>query len=136
MTAFKNTVAIQVRFSDVDMLGHVSNTVYQTYFDTGKTSYFDEVIGAYDFKKEAFVGASIKIEYLKPIFMRTNIYVQSRISRIGNKSFDFEHRLVNACNGEILSTCLAVMVCFDPSTQKSIPIPSEWRTKIMAYENL
>ena len=134
MKKFKNKTIIQVRFSDVDMLGHVSNTVYQTYFDTGKTHYFDEVIKDYDFTKEAIVGASIKIDYLEPIFMRTQIEVQSRISRIGNKSFDFEHLLVNTKTGEVLSTCLAVMVCFNPSTQETIPIPEVWKEKILLYE--
>ena len=33
MADFKNCVEIQVRFNDIDMLGHVSNTVYLNYFD-------------------------------------------------------------------------------------------------------
>lgn len=136
MNDFKNSIEIQVRFNDVDILGHVSNTVYQTYFDTGKTFYMDAVIGNYDFMKEAMVGASIKIEYLEPIFMKTRILVQSRIPRIGHKSFDFEHRLVDATNGKVLSTCTAVMVCFNPQTQESILIPDHWREKIKAYEQL
>ncbi len=33
---FRSSIPIQVRFSDVDMMGHVSNTVYQYYFDASK----------------------------------------------------------------------------------------------------
>lgn len=136
MSDFKNSIEIQVRFNDVDVLGHVSNTVYQTYFDTGKTSYMDEVIVNYDFMKEAMVGASIRIEYLEPIFMKTRILVQSRISRIGHKSFDFEHRLVDAVTGKVLSTCTAIMVCFNPQTKESIEIPQSWKEKIKKFENM
>ena len=136
MSDFKNSIEIQVRFNDVDVLGHVSNTIYQTYFDTGKTCYMDEVIGNYDFMKEAMVGASIRIEYLEPIFMKTRILVQSRVSRIGHKSFDFEHRLVDAVTGKVLSTCTAIMVCFKPQTQESIEIPQSWKEKIKKFENM
>jgi acyl-CoA thioester hydrolase len=136
MGEFKNSIEIQVRFNDVDILGHVSNTVYQTYFDTGKTSYLDEVIGDYDFSKEAIVGASIRIEYLEPIFMKTRILVFSRVSRIGHKSFDFEHQLVDAVTRKVLSTCVAVMVCYNPQKKESILIPERWREKIKAFEGI
>jgi hypothetical protein len=43
-------------FSDVDVMGHVSNTVYQNYFDAGKLNYFEEVLPEMDFVTIGIVG--------------------------------------------------------------------------------
>ncbi len=133
MSEFKNNIEIQVRFNDIDMLGHVSNTVYLNYFDTGKSSYMNEVIRDYDFTTEAMVEASVKIDFLEPIFMNAKIRVLTRISHLGNKSFTFEHQLVDEKN-KIYAQCTAIMVCFNPKKQESILIPESWREKIRNYE--
>jgi len=131
---FKNILSIQVRFSDVDMMGHVSNTVYQSYYDSGKVNYFDQVIPDMDFIEIGVVGASIKIDYLKPIFMKTRILVETRVSVLGTKSLTMEHYLVDEHTNEINSTCTAVMVCYAIKQQLSIPIPEKWKNNILAYD--
>lgn len=131
---FRNILPIQVRFSDVDIMGHVSNTVYQNYFDSGKVNYFDEVLPDMDFNTIGVVGASVKIDYLKPIFMKTPILVKTRVAVLGHKSITMEHLLVNEQTGEILSTCAVVLVCYAIKQQLSIPIPEHWRTNILAYD--
>lgn len=132
---FRNILPIQVRFSDVDMMGHVSNTVYQNYFDSGKIHYFDLVIPQMDFVNIGVVGASIKIDYLMPIYMKTRILVESRVAAIGHKSLTMEHCLVEECSGAVLSTCTVVMVCYDIVNKKSILVPEEWKKQILAYDN-
>lgn len=131
---FKSILPIQIRFSDVDVMGHVSNTIYQNYFDSGKLHYFDEVVPEMDFINLGIVGASIKIDYLKPVFMNTPIAVETRVAEIGNKSLTMEHRLINADSKEVLSTCKAVMVCYLIKELKSIPIPSAWKKKIIEFD--
>ena len=132
--AYTFPVPIQVRFNDVDIMGHVSNTVYQNYYDSGKTEYFDHILPDLDYIVKGVVGASIKIDYLLPIFMRYRIIVETRISILGNKSFTMEHRLVNIDSGELLSTCTAVLVCFDIKSGKSMVIPEHWQKAIIEHE--
>lgn len=135
-SVFNHDVKVQVRFSDVDMLGHVSNTVYQSYYDYGKLKYIDAVLGDIDWNDLCIVGASIKIDYIKPILMKTKILVKTRTAAIGNKSITFEHCITSRENtDEILSICKAVMVCYAPATKESMPIPDEWREKIEKYES-
>ena len=131
---FKSIIPIQVRFSDVDMLGHVSNTVYQNYYDAGKLHYFDEVLPEMDFINIGVVGASIKIDYLKPIFMKTRILVETHVTHIGTKSITMEHLLVEENTNEVLSTCFVVLVCYDIKGQKSIPVPENWKKAIVLYD--
>lgn len=134
IATFKNILPIQVRFSDVDMMGHVSNTVYQSYYDSGKVNYFDEVIPDMDFIEIGVVGASVKIEYFKPIYMKTRILVKTHVTVLGTKSLTMEHHLVDEHTNEILSVCTAVMVCYAIKQQVSIPIPKKWKKKILAYD--
>lgn len=131
---FKHSVEIQVRFNDVDILGHVSNTVYQTYYDYGKLGYFDEVLGDIDWKNLALVGASIKIDYLKPIYLKSKVVVKTRVAVIGHKSLTFQHCIVDKFTNEILSTCTAVLVCYAPQEERSVLVPDVWRKNIMEYE--
>jgi len=134
VTNYKFVVPIQVRFNDVDIMGHVSNTVYQNYYDAGKMDYFDHVMPDLDYIKLGVVGASIKIDYLLPIYMRNKIFVETRVAILGNKSITMNHRLVNSDTGELLSTCTAVLVCYDVQNMKSIPVPENWRKSIIEHE--
>ena len=43
ISEFKYHTDLQIRFSDVDVLGHVNNTVYLSYYDTGKAWFFSEI---------------------------------------------------------------------------------------------
>lgn len=131
---YRFSVPIQVRFNDVDIMGHVSNTVYQNYYDAGKMDYFDKIMPDLDYAAIGVVGASISIEYILPIYMRYRISVETRIAILGTKSFTMHHRLVNLETGELLSTCRAVIVCFDVASQKSRVIPEHWRQAIIAHE--
>jgi acyl-CoA thioester hydrolase len=125
---------IQVRFNDVDIMGHVSNTVYQNYYDAGKTLYFDSILPDLDYKTIGVVGANVRMDYLKPIFMRDEIFVESRISVLGHKSFTMEHRLLKAGTFELLSTCSMVVVCYDVPNKRSQAIPQHWRDSIIKHE--
>jgi acyl-CoA thioester hydrolase len=36
---------IQVRFADIDVMGHVNNAVYLSYFEMTRVHYFQELLG-------------------------------------------------------------------------------------------
>ena len=38
-------IKIQVRFSDLDTLGHVNNAVYLSYFEMARIAYFTPLLG-------------------------------------------------------------------------------------------
>ena len=40
---FHHTLPLQLRFNDVDLLGHVNNSVYFAFYDLGKSRYFEAV---------------------------------------------------------------------------------------------
>ena len=45
ISEFRHKVPVQIRFNDIDILGHLNNTVYFSFYDTGKAYYFKEIRG-------------------------------------------------------------------------------------------
>ncbi|MCF0212479.1 MAG: acyl-CoA thioesterase, partial [Bacteroidales bacterium] len=37
-----HSIPIQIRFNDIDQMGHVNNTIIMEYFDLGKSRYFHD----------------------------------------------------------------------------------------------
>ena len=126
--SFRHHCDLQIRFSDVDVLGHVNNTVYMTFYDTGKAHYFTDIIGkVIDWKHVATVIANVDCAFLAPIFFGEEIEVLTRCLHIGEKSFKLLQAIREKKSGVIKSACETVMVAFDVKTGKAMELPSDWR---------
>ncbi len=125
---------IQIRFADVDSLGHVNNANMQHYFDLGKMDFYNKVLGqSLDWKHEAMVLVSIHIDYRQQTRLDDPIYVETAIEKIGNKSMTFLQRLFNRCTGNMHAECRTVAVGFDYFHQKSIELLPVWRKAMEEY---
>lgn len=131
----KHRLPIQVRFNDIDSLGHVNNAIYLTYFDLGKSDYFQTVKSTIiDWSKIDIVVANVNIDYHAPTFMHEKLEVLTQITGIGNKSLKMLQLLINAETGELKSSCKTVMVGYHPESKTSKLISQDWRIAIEAYE--
>ena len=63
MEKFRNVVPLQIRFNDVDKFGHVNNTIYFQFYDSGKTDYVSTVCKSFDWNQYAIFV--VKIEWTK-----------------------------------------------------------------------
>lgn len=67
--AFRHTLPLQLRFNDIDLLGHVNNSVYFSFYDLGKARYFETVKAQnIDWKKADVVVANVNADFLSPIY--------------------------------------------------------------------
>lgn len=133
----KHKAAIQIRFADTDMLGHVNNANYLTYMELARMSYFDAVVGdVIDWSKEGVILAKASIDYRKPVFLEDKLFVYIWIDHISSKSFSFTYQFIVDKNGEesIVSEGSTIMVCFDYQTHKSIVMPDAWKERIEKHE--
>lgn len=133
---FRNRLPIQIRFSDVDVVGHVNNIVYFAYYDTGKAAFMAELLGRLvTWDKVDTVVANVDCAFISPILFGENIEVLTTCTGLHDKSFKLLQMLRNADSGEVKSVCETVMVSFDPHTQKSAPLSDEWREKLSSVLN-
>lgn len=125
---FVHRTKVEVRFNDIDIVGHVNNTVYFSFYDTGKAMFFRDIIDSrIDWRKVETVIANVDCAYIAPIFFNDNLVVGTLCESIHDRSFKLLQVIADANTGAIKSACETVMVSFDPATQKSIPMPDRWR---------
>lgn len=134
---FKYRTDLEMRFTDLDMMGHVNNAVYFTYMEIGRTKYWKQAIH-WDWKKTGVVMGKASITYIKPLHLGDKISMYVRTSRIGNTSFDLEYLIVKMQNGEeiICSKGKTVCVVYDYETKSPISIPANERNKMIEFEQL
>jgi len=132
---FHHRTPLQLRFNDVDVLGHVNNTVYFSFYDTGKAIYFSDVRGkSVDWKHVDTVIANVNCAYIAPIFFGEEVEVLTTCISISEKSFKLLQIIREKNTGEVKSLCETVMVSYNPDTITSQPLPDEWRKMLTDYE--
>lgn len=131
---FKHRLPVQLRFNDIDILGHLNNIVYFSLYDLAKARFMEQLYeGKMDWNHVESVIANINCRYIKQIKFGEEIEVRSRLLRLGDRSFTILQCLVETPTQEIRSICETVMVCFDPKTGKSAPMRPEFRRALENY---
>ncbi len=114
---------IQIRFSDIDVFGHVSNSVYSQYFDLGRMHFTHELEKIE--KQPPMVVASIHMDMRKEIRYQDSVYVETWVSRIGTKSLTMSQNIYS--NGQLAAEGQVVMVGFDLESRKAVKLPAHWQ---------
>lgn len=117
---------IQVRYVDLDVLGHVNNSVYFSYFEMARVQYFGQVLGKdWDWETNGVILVKNWAEYIKPVFLADQPQITIYVDKIGSKSFDLSYEL--KVNDVLCTTGGSTMVAFDAKSNKTIEIPEEMR---------
>lgn len=107
---------VQVRFSDVDVYGHVNNVKYFEYFQEARISGIAEMWEGLD--PVTLVVAQTDVDYRVPILFRAEAYdAWSWVTRVGQRSATIESVI---CDGDVvLARARVTIVFFDQVTQRS-----------------
>ena len=133
--AFRHCTPIQIRFNDIDMIGHINNNAYLEYMDLGKTSYFNTIKpDLVNWKHINVVIVNINCNFYSPGYIKEHIAVLTSISSISNKSLKMEQRVINIDTGDVKCIATSIMAGFDPSTAQGAPIDPEWINAISQFE--
>ena len=117
---------IQVRYVDLDVLGHVNNSVYFSYFEMARVQYFGQVLGKdWDWETNGVILVKNWAEYIKPVFLADQPEITIYVDKIGSKSFDLSYEL--KVNDVLCTTGGSTMVAFDAKSAQTIEIPEEMR---------
>ncbi len=118
---------IQIRFNDVDQMGHVNNAVIMEYLDLGKDSFFSSH-GLSPIKSDFTVMVvHYDVDFKAQIHYHDSIHVETSIEKFGTKSLTVLQRIVNTENGVVCVECHTVMAGYRRSTASSAVIPDEVR---------
>lgn len=125
---------IEVRFSDLDALGHVNNAVFFTYFEEGRKLFSQKVFDVSDASDFNFIMAHIRCDFIRPIRLNDHVILHMWVKDIGTKSFSFEYRIVDfSDNTMVYATGASTQVWYDYDANRSIEVPVEMRERMTRY---
>ncbi len=131
----RHTYECHVRFSDVDVYGHVNNVKYFEYYQEARIAFVLSLSGdGYDAQSSMRqVVARIDVDYKRPILFRPEPYlVETWVTRIGTSSYDLSCRIVDAEGDTLYSRADVSLVAFDLGTQRSRPLTDAERSRLEA----
>ncbi len=137
--SYRVQTKVQVRFADVDLMGHVNNAHYFTYFEQGRLEYFKN-FPELDFRSQqgvpetSVILASISCDFKSPAFLDEILIVKLRTREIKRSSFVMEYEMAEEKTGRLVATGESVLVFFDYVQSKSLAIPDEVRKKFEDIE--
>jgi acyl-CoA thioester hydrolase len=126
-------VPIEIRWRDLDALGHVNNAVYLTYFEHARLGYIRALLGEHfdvdprtslprDFQ---FSVAEVTCHFRLPATIADRLVVSIHVSRVGHKSFVFQYRITNQVSGQLVAEGCSTQVWYDYAAGESRPVPAE-----------
>ncbi|MFC7062147.1 acyl-CoA thioesterase [Halobacillus seohaensis] len=122
----KHEIDTNVRFCETDAAGHVNNTSYFIYLEEARGKFFQDILGDYE-TFGRFIIASTKCDFLSQAYFNQKLIISTWVSKIGTKSFRFNHDIKAQESGVLIAEAEAAIVCFNYEEQKSEPIPSAVR---------
>ncbi len=135
-------VPIQIRWRDLDALGHVNNAVTITYFELARLAYIRALLGpeaAIDRRtmlpaEFQFILAEVTCQYRLPLTLRDRPVVAIWVSQVGRKSFVFQYRITDERDGRLYAEGRSTQVWFDYAANESRPVPADIVARMEALQ--
>ena len=127
-TQFPYRIQIPTRWNDNDMLGHVNNVVYYSYFEAVVVRFLMEQ-GGLDWLADPIIpyAAESLCQFKRPISFPTNIEAGLGVSKLGNTSVTYEMALFAEDEIEMAARGHWVHVFVDRDSERPVPVPNKLR---------
>lgn len=139
LQGFEFRKELQLRWNDMDALGHVNNALFITYFETARGHYMLEACPGWDWQKHMFLIANVNVDFRKELLLLAQKpTVWMRTAKMGTKSFVLEYVITSENNGETLihASGSTTQIMFDMGTRQTIDIEPWVRENIKAFESV
>ena len=112
---------IEIRWRDIDALGHVNNAVYLTYFEEVRDELFQRTLDDEEAIRH-FVLARITIAYRRGLTQADDfVLARAEVVRTGTSSVTTQETVVDR-QGAICAEAESVVVAWDPAENHSRPL--------------
>lgn len=121
----KTQIEIEVRPTEIDVMGHVNNAKYLEYMEWSREDWYNKVGLPFDVFTEMNVGTvsvNININYRKEAKLGQHLIISTEPIRKGKTSFVLKHEIINQ-DGELVADAQVVSVTIDLKARKSVPLP-------------
>ena len=128
-TPVEARVQIQVRWRDLDMLGHLNQAVYHEFLEEARSALFTRLDHHGDF---AFVLARVELDYRHEVRRdHEAVDITARVARVGNSSVTVEHEVLLP-DGTLAAEGKSILVAWDRHERRSRPFEPGEREQLGA----
>ena len=120
----------RVRFRDLDPMRHVNNAVFLTYIESARAAFLIHAGAVTGIEDMNIIVARIEIDFRAPANLGDEIEISVSASRFGTRSFDLDYEL--RVDGRVVAEARSVCVAYDYDREETMPIPTDWPTKLAA----
>lgn len=110
----------KLRYSDTDMLGHVNNAAFATFFETGRVELLYDRPDPLTAPGCSFVIAQLTIDFAAEILWPGKVDIATRVVAIGRSSVTLGQALFQ--DGRHVASSQSVSVQIDLADRKSRPL--------------
>lgn len=111
----------------MDMLGHVNNATYFTYFEQARIESFDRLFPDGWTDEAGPILASITCDFKRPIVYPATVVVRVYGGEPGRTSFPHTYELMVEGDETVVATAKATLVWVARDTGKPTPLPAALR---------
>ena len=117
------------RWSDEDNQAVLNNAVYLTLFEEARHA-FARATGGLHENRFPFLLAQTNVRFLRPGRGGVDVTVELTTVHVGTSSFRQAYR-VRGPEGEAWAEAEALLVCYDPATNRSRPMDPTFRERLV-----
>ena len=129
-------IPVQLRWRDMDMLGHLNQSVYHELLEEGRAALIWDLMHRAGTEREggAYVLAHVDLDYHAEVRKdHGEVEIVMRVGKVGTSSFRLLHE-VRLPDGTIAASGQTVMVAWDPRTRAKRPLTEGERTALRSAE--
>ena len=118
---------VQMRFADTDALGHVNNTSFVLYAETGRIEFLRSLGEA----ARSLILAHLSLDFRRQVVFGETIAVETWVERVGQTSVTMRQAVL--ASGKLAAEVRSVVVFFDYDAQRPRPWTPELREALGAH---
>lgn len=114
-----HTVRAQLRWRDMDMLGHLNQSVYHELLEEARAALMTDIVRRTggDQRHGAFVLAHVDLDYHAEVRKdHGEVEITVRLAHVGNSSLRLEHE-IRIPDGTLAASGTTVLVAWDPAAR-------------------
>ena len=116
---------METRWRDMDSLSHINHAAYLSYMESARVDVYIQLgySGIRREMDESTILASMEVHYLDQAIHPSKLEIGHRISRVGNKSFDFLAGIFHAENKNLICSAIFKLVAYSYKNECTIKVP-------------
>ena len=132
LAGFPSTIVEKLRYADTDRQGHINNSVFSVFFESGRVNFLYDPKNPLAEEGEQFVVAEITVRFIKELNWPNEVIVGTAVSKMGRSSLGLTQAIF--CDGVCVATANSVIVLMDEVSRRSTALSDNTRTALQQLQ--